>query len=366
MGTMLGGPMSAGLGAAALRTPRRGQAALPDAPALREVVRAPAPPERLGTPPRIVFVIMSAVACPQTVDQLAQALAPHPVLVHHDFSQSPHFALRSPQVRFVPRPVRTGWGQFGFVEGIFHALEHALAELDFDYLQLLSPSCLPIQPMQAFERHVSGPQEAHFEGLDLRQDLDALLSVGYRAWTAEGSPMHRLMRRLVTVCFDRSPGRRDVAGVWLRTGVGEGLGSQLARLTLQALPHPLLGRHPRGQPLRLYYGSTWFGARRHIVAGLVQGWKAPGLRKHFSRVRLAEEFLIPTLLMQLQPRHGPLNHRIQRFEGAHPGCFGVEHLELLRGSGAYFARKFPDDPDATVRLRVLQELAQTPAQTVAL
>ena len=78
----------------------------------------PAPPELASHPhsrPRIVFVLMSAVAQPETVDQLAQALAPHVVLVHHDFSQTPHFPLSAPNVRFVPDPVRTGWAQFGFV-----------------------------------------------------------------------------------------------------------------------------------------------------------------------------------------------------------------------------------------------------------
>jgi hypothetical protein len=50
------------------------------------------------------------------------------------------FLLRAPNVRFVPDPVRTGWAQFGFVQAIFHSLEHALKHVDFDYLQLLSPS----------------------------------------------------------------------------------------------------------------------------------------------------------------------------------------------------------------------------------
>ena len=45
----------------------------------------------IGMSPRIVFVVMSAVSKPGTIDQLARALAPHLVLVHHDFSQTPDF-----------------------------------------------------------------------------------------------------------------------------------------------------------------------------------------------------------------------------------------------------------------------------------
>ena len=161
---------------------------------------------------------MSAVAKPGTVDQLAQALWPHPVLVHHDFAQTPQFALSAPQVQFVPDPVRTGWAQFGFVDGIFHSLQHALAHIDFDYLQLLSPTCLPIKPLADFERHVNGTHDAHFDAIALSRDADARLSVGYRAWTTEGSLGHRIARRLVNLYYGDSAGRRDEAGIWLRTG----------------------------------------------------------------------------------------------------------------------------------------------------
>lgn len=355
----------------------------PASPQASVVARAPAQPQSAprealdrsseaqasGGParPRIVFVLMSAVARSQTVDQLAQALAPHQVLVHHDSSQTPDFALRAPNVRFVPDPVRTGWARFGFVEGIFHALAHALDALEFDYLQLLSPTCLPIRPMAEFERHVSGLEEAHFDCIDLENDRDAMLCVGYRAWTAEGSLMHRAMRRLTRIHFAGSAGRRDEAGVWIHSGAGPGLWPRLAAQGLAALQNPAIGRHLRTQPLHLYYGSTWFGARRHIVAGMVRTWRQPGVQAHFRRVHIAEEFLVPSLLMKMRPHKGPMNHLIQRFDQAHPGVFGLEDLPQLRASGAYFARKFPDDAQAPVRLRVLEQLAQAlPPQTAEL
>src|SRR3712207_3486837 len=142
--------------------------------------------------PRILFVVMSAVAAPGTVDQLARSLAPHTVLLHHDFSQQPDFRLEAENVAFVSDPVPTGWGTFGFVEGIFHALDHALRNFDFDYLQLLSPTCLPIKPMEQFEAHVSQPVDAHFGALDLMADEECLMSVGYRAFTPVDTFRHRV------------------------------------------------------------------------------------------------------------------------------------------------------------------------------
>jgi hypothetical protein len=306
--------------------------------------------------PKIVFLVMSAVSKPALIDQLALALAPHVVLVHHDFSQTPVFSLTAPNVVFVPDPKRTGWAFFGFVDGIFHSIRYALDHLEFDYLQLLSPTCLPIKPVQQFEAHVAGPAEAHFDCLDLLRDRDALMSVGYRAFTPERSLRHRMLRRLSGAYFATSSGRRDEAGIWLHSGGGRSLVSGIALASMKALSWPSIGRHIFDKTFHPYYGSAWFGAKRHVTAGMVDAFQAPGVRDYFSRLCIAEEFLIPTLLMHLGPRKGPLNHFIQRFEEGHTGEIAAAQIEQLKRSTAYFARKFPGDPLAQVRLRVLAEL----------
>ncbi len=307
--------------------------------------------------PRIVFLLMSAVAPQATVDQLAASLAPHTVLVHHDFSQTPVFQLASTNVRWVPQPRRTGWANFGFVEGIFHSMRHALEHLEFDYLQLLSPTCLPIRPMREFESHVSGPCGAHFDAIDLVGNIDALMSVGYRAFTPEGAMRHRLLRRLSGEYFGQSQGRRDVAGVWLRTGHAAGLLPWIARAVVHAFRHPVVGRHVFREPFHPYYGSTWFGARRKVIADMTALFSRPEIHSYFSRLHIADEFLIPTMLKHLGVHQGPSNHLIQRYEGAHTGRFEVQDIEQLRQSGAYFARKFADEASAPLREKVLRELA---------
>ncbi|MBL0423407.1 hypothetical protein JI739_23930 [Ramlibacter sp. AW1] len=311
-------------------------------------------------PPRILFVVMSAVAPAATVDQLARALAPHRVLVHHDFSQQPSFRLASPNVSFVTDPKRTGWGVFGFVDGIFHSLRQALAEHDFDYLQLLSPSCLPIKPVSEFEAYVQGAADAHFDCIDILEDRDALMSVGYRAFTAEGSFLHRLTRRLANEFFGQEYGRRDEAGIWLRTGGRRGVVPWMALRLMRVLSVPTVGRHLFNDSFRPYYGSTWFGARRHVVRRMIEGFDVPGVREQFSRMRIAEEFLVPTLLMQAGGVKGPINHYVHVFDEAHPGQLVEEHVEMLRASPAYFARKFPAEVGTRVRWRVLSELCRCP------
>lgn len=311
--------------------------------------------------PRIVFLVMSAVSKPGTVDQLARALAPHTVLVHHDVTQTPEFPLAAPNVRLVPEPRRTGWAFFGFVDGIFHSLRYALSRLDFDYLQLLSPTCLPIKPLAQFEARVCGAEQAHFDCIDLLGDRDALMSVGYRAFTPQDSLRHRIARRATDLYFGKSPGRRDEAGIWLRSGGGKGLLSRPAALLIEALRRPAIGRHPFGTAFHPYYGTAWFGARREIVEGMVQIFARPGVREYFSQLRIAEEFLFPTMLMQLVSSRGPMNHVVKTYDGAHTGCFGEGDLDLLRTATACFARKFPDDPAAPVRLQVLRDLVGSAA-----
>lgn len=319
-----------------------------------------ADPTHAGTasPPRIVFAVMSAVAPVATVDQLARALAPHTVLVHHDFSQQPAFAPSAPNLRFVPDPVRTGWGVFGFVDGIFHTLRHAVGELDFDYLQLLSPSCLPIKPMQQFEAHVAGGAEAHFDCIDVLADTDALMSVGYRAFTPEQTLRHRLARRLTWAYFGREHGRRDEAGIWLRSGGRAGLVPKVAHGFMRALSRPALGRHPFDESFRPYYGSTWFGARKRVLRSMLDGFDRQGVRAYFSRLRIAEEFLVPTLLMQAGGARGSMNHYIHRFEEAHPGNLQDEHFDMLQAHPAFFARKFAAAAETPLRARVLEELCR--------
>jgi hypothetical protein len=307
--------------------------------------------------PRIVFLIMSAIGKPALIDRLAFALAPHLVLVHHDFSQTPAFHLTAPNVMFVPNPKRTGWAVFGFVDGIFHSMRYALEHLDFEYLQLLSPTCLPIKPLQEFEAHVAGPAEAHFDAIDLLRDRDALMSVGYRAFTPQGSLRFRVLRRLSNAYYETSSGRRDEAGVWLRTGGGRTLLSRIALASANAFSWPSIGRHIFDDAFRPYYGSTWFGAKRRVIAGMVDVFQAPGVRDYFSRLCIADEFVIPTLLTHVGGRKGPMNHFVQPFNGAHPGEISEEQFEQLRRSTAYFARKFPADPAAPVYSWVLRELA---------
>ncbi|MDO4905708.1 MAG: hypothetical protein Q4A16_09205 [Lautropia sp.] len=317
--------------------------------------------------PKIVFVVMSAIHSVESVAQLARALAPHTVVVHHDFSQTAEFPLNEPNVIFVPNPKRTGWAIWGFTEGIFHAIQYAVDNLEFDYLQILSPTCLPIKPMSAFEAHVaSGKTDVDFSWIDMLADEDALMSVAYRGFTAEGTLIHRVLRRLVRVYFNDTPLRRDIAGVQLRTG-GQlrpdgkmRFAARVARAVTRAMINPKIGGHVFTKDFPPYYGSTWFGAHRPVIEWALQRFAQPDIQSHFPKLTIADEFLIPSLFKCGVAQHGfkdgPMNHCIVTFIEANPAWLTDNDLDTLRQSPAFFARKFPDDLHNSTRHRVLSEL----------
>ena len=236
-------------------------------------------------------------------------------------------------MRFVPNPKRTGWAVFGFTDGIFHSLRYALENLDFDYLQLLSPTCLPIKPLESFEAHVSGPADAHFDCIDLLRDRDALMSVGYRAFTPEKSFRHRVARRLSRRLF-RS--RARPAGRSRHLAAQRRRPRRACRGSRSRASRRCAGRRLAATSSTIRFART--AARPGSVrAGRssVAWWRsfhAPWCATTSAVCASPMSCLIPSLLMHLGIRKGPMNHFIQPFDQAHTGEIHEEAYRQLRGS----------------------------------
>jgi hypothetical protein len=322
--------------------------------------------------PGIVFLVMSAVHRSDSIDQLARSLAPHTVLVHHDFAQTPDFTLSSPNVVFVPEPRRTGWASWGFTEAIFHSLNHALAHLEFEYVQVLSPSCLPIKPISRFEAFIrTTDQDAHFGCVDVCGNRDAMMSAGFRAFAPRDSWRYRALFRLSRTYFGLHPGTLDTDGIQLHTGyVVNARGamtwrSRSALLATLAFRHGRIARHPFDVDNPIFFGAPWFGARRAVVREMCTLFDDRAFTAHFEHVFAADEFILPTMLHRVSRRPGPINHLVNTFEHARPKWLTAEDIVRLRNSPAYFARKFVDSCDDPCRLLTLTELLEmsVPAPT---
>jgi hypothetical protein len=318
-----------------------------------------------GRTPRLLFGVLSAVARSSTVDQLCRALAPHTVVVHHDFSQTPDFALSAPNVRFVPEPARTDRDGWGLSRGIVRTLRWSLDELDFDYFQLLTPSCLPIRPLADFEAYVaSGVSDANVGMLDMFDDPQVFMTYAYRTFAPTMSRRFRLLWRARTWYFGDTIGdqvpRAGLAIPRAYDGVAQGrktLKARVGEAVTRMAPTRLFGRHPFGPGFRAKSGGTWFGARPAACETIVRAGTDPELVRYFSRLIHVSELWIPTVLGNSTYRVGPTTHFISPYiEGGHPRLLTVEELPMLASRPEYFGRKFPDDREAPVRLQLLERI----------
>jgi hypothetical protein len=306
---------------------------------------------------RILFGIMSAVQPPATVANLVDALGTrHPVLIHHDWSQQPDFAVSRRHVAYVEQPRRTGWANWGFSQGILRLVETALATDRFDYFQLLSPTCLPVRPMDEFERHLAACKADFLvDAVRLDSDPNVLMSHGWRAFAPVDSVRQRMLRRLRGWYFGNGAIIASRSGLAFPTGSltkatgAAGLRARAAYwLTLQAQA----GRgfsHPFSESFPCFAGSTWFTASRAGCEHLLARAADPSLTNAFTRMHMGDEMFFPSVFRNSGLPCAPAVHFIARFEDARPTWFELSDLDEIRRSGAFFARKFPEDPEHPVR-----------------
>ncbi len=308
---------------------------------------------------QLVFGIMSAGYSDAVVRQLVRSLQPAAVVVHHDFERYPGFRLDMPNAYLVPDPLRTGWGNWGFVSGIVRLLEYALDSFEFDYLQLLSPTCLPIRPVESLRRHLAeNPADAHVDLVGLDDDPEALLEFAYRAFLPGGSLRQRVMLRVMALAQGRDPTRETRAGLCIARPSGDGFASRArfrAGLTLaRAARAGLLGHTPFDASFRPYVSSTWFCANRTACRHVIDKARDPGLVAHYRNGRLIDEIFFASIIGNSGLRVGALNHLINDFDThGHPRTLKLDDLDRLAASRRFFARKFRDDPADPARQRAL-------------
>ena len=313
---------------------------------------------------RILFGIMSAVQPAATVASLVDALGPdHPVMLHHDWAQQPGFRLERPNLSYVEQPERTGWADWGFSRGILRLVTEAMARERFDYFQLLSPTCLPVRPIRELEAHLDDVRADFLvDAVRLDGDPHALMSHGWRAFAAAGTSRQRVLRRARRWYFgaDAAVENRDGLSFPVDSLVhAGGLAAIRARIGWAITRAAAQGygfSHPFGPGFPCFAGSTWFTASRRGCAYLLERAADEPLTAAFARMHMGDEMYFPSVFRNSGLPCAPAVHYIARFVDARPAWFDMSCLEEIRRSGAYFARKFPEDPESPVRVAVRQSI----------
>lgn len=320
-------------------------------------------------PPRIaiVFGMLSCRSSAAAIRQFAAAVAPHRVLVHHDFSQTPNLFADHDNIIVLPDPEKTAWGGWSLVNATFRLIERAMALEGWDYFQLVSETCLPARPVADFEAALLARMP------DVMIDMQplmvgnpaAVMNYGWR-YLPRSRFLTRVARRaglwwignhyaVQTICGGHIKVPHDKPLTWK-----DEARRFLGRVICHSLMAPRAGAFPLGSVVDCWVGSQWFCASRAAAARLlVQRAHTPALEAHFRHCHIPDESYIHTLVAHCGFARVAEGTHVTFWDGMNCGPDQVALADFPRvgDSGRFFARKFSLDPDAPARVQMLASLS---------
>ena len=332
-------------------------------------------PPREQRPLRIAFGVLSSKHSAASIDEIARAVAPHPVFVHHDFSKVPVLRPQQPNVTVLPDPVPTAWGDWSLVAATLRLMEHALQDPHVTHFQLLSETCLPVRPVAEFEAYLKRERPDFMIDMRGLDEPQALLSHGWRYLSEPG--WLRRAARLATVWAWQRAGHAQVNNINLQlAGPADGLVAHVKQRIGYQVLMAIAWRHRKRLrcfgALGLAIGSQWFGASRRGAQWLLQARDAlPRLTQHFQRSHIPDEAYLHTLVSCARAAGLPLavrpgNHALYWDGcGTGPDALNQEDLPRVLASGRHFARKFPLEDSRDVRNAFLRHVVPATRRAAA-
>lgn len=324
--------------------------------------------------PRIAFGVLSSKQSAAAIDEIAEAVSPHVVYVHHDFSKQPDFTPKAANIRILQRPVATAWGDWSLVEGTFLLMKAAMEDPNITHFQLLSEACLPTRPIREFEKYLSAERPDVMIDLLPLHDEDAMFSHGWRYFQDSRRSL-RTLRRASTWLWGEQQHYRMISSVNLRLAgqhnsfnarLKRTVGGFVVRSFAKASQEMMIENGLKQYAI----GGQWFGASRRAVKWLLQAREEfATITQHFQRCHIPDESYIHTLVLNAQlvglPLHVmPTNHALF-WDGCGSGPDALTEKDLLRikKSGKFFARKFPLTSDEPIR-KAFTQRRQTTDSTI--
>ena len=239
-----------------------------------------------------------------------------PVVIHVDAKVSDSVftkfsaALRDiPDVRFCRRH-RCDWGMWGIVAATQSAAELMLAEFqDVQHVYLSSGSCLPLRPIAELEAYLAARP-----GTDFIESV----SVADTQWVVDGLSMERFTLRF-PFSWKKQRGLFDrYVDLQRRLGVSRKIPEGLA-------PH---------------MGSQWWCLTRKTLSAILNDPNRLTYDRYFKRVWVPDESYFQTLARQHADRIESSSLTFSKFDcHGKPHQFYDDHLQILRQSGCFVARK---------------------------
>lgn len=296
---------------------------------------------------------------------LADLLAPHRIIVHHDFTKFPAFKVDRENVTVLPDPVVTSWGGWSLVAATLKLMQYAQQHFKFDYFQLLSETCMPVKPVSEFENFLFKAQP------DAMMDLQPILSPDDPVFISHGwryYPRSQFARRL----FRKAIYIAEPILSWKQSGLVNlkciksdisPLQKSLAIL-LKTLYRLLWSQNffSRGNVRVCAVGGQWFGLSTDMlnrVLAMIE--QEPVLLKHYQSSHIPDESFFQTLVYHLKPKRlYPANHVVfWHSNGTGPDNLLENDLSnVYSNKDIYFSRKFGLMASDAAREKNIQRLKQ--------
>lgn len=327
----------------------------------------PSVTQALPMRPNIVFGVLSSRDSSAAITQLADALKPHRLIVHHDFSKFPDFRVERDNVSVLSEPVQTAWGDWSLVAASLLLIESALHDPACTHFQLLSESCLPVRPVREYEEYLK--REFPDAMIDLipidKQSINAFSSHAWRYLTRNRAA--RILAKRASILYhSRCPVFKQEGTVNLVVpkddlGLWEHVCSIFGKRVLSVFLSPWLGFFPQGDLQKCWIGGQWFGVSRIMAEYILStSQNCPKIVAHFAQSHIPDESFFHTIIANSGfVRIAPGNHVVfWESNSSGPDQVRLSDFDQIQGSGKYFSRKFLLDPANPVRIRALAQTAE--------
>ncbi|MGY6703415.1 DUF5927 domain-containing protein [Roseinatronobacter sp.] len=218
-----------------------------------------------------------------------------------------------PLLRFSTR-FRCEWGTWPIVAATQAAAEQMLAEFEqVEHVLLTSGACIPLRPAAEMT-----------DWLAQRHDVDFIesVSIGHAPWIKGGLSEERF-----TLHFPLS---------WKR--------QKYAFDMLVDLQRRFGIRREVPRPLQPHMGSQWWCLSRKTLQGILTHPKRARYDRYFKRTWIPDESYFQTMVRIVSDRIESRSLTLVKFDrNGRPNLFYDDHLQLLRRSDCFVARKiWPD------------------------
>jgi Family of unknown function (DUF5927)/Core-2/I-Branching enzyme len=285
------------------------------------------------------FIMM----CHTALDRAAQvawhwAVRDCPVVIHVDrrvkrraYDKLVSDLANLPNVLFSPR-YTCEWGTWGLISATQNAAELMLANFPgLGHVFLASGSCLPLRPVEELVEYLDKHQQTDFIESVTTEDV---------GWTIGGLDIERFTLRFP---FSWRKQRR-LFDVYVRLQRRIGL---RRRIPPGLVPH---------------LGSQWWCLTRKTLASILHSPDREAHDRYFRRVWIPDESYFQTLVRQFSSQVESRSLTLSKFDfQGKPHIFYDDHLQLLRRSDCFVARKIWPHAEKLYRTFLTEDAAGQPA-----